>query len=276
MEKIPFPGVNFFVRLSDFEPAPDDFKAEFIAGLERHPKVLPCKVFYDEHGSRLFDQICQLDEYYLTRAEAEILRNNTTEIAALCGPSCVLVEPGSGNSSKTRLLLDHLERQVAYVPIDISQAHLFSAAQTLNGDYFPLEILPVCALSEVIFHNDSFVVHTLRGRSGKVDPKKRQRYSNEFRREAVEQMRGGNNIVRLARELGVCRRVLYNWRDQLDESNAPPTRTRELILRKQILRLKRLLANKTLEVDFFRHALQRVGARRRQNFHSGDKASTTR
>jgi len=135
---------------------------------------------------------------------------------------------------------------------------------------------PLKALSELIFHNDSFVVHTLRGRSGKVDPKKRQRYSNEFRREAVERMRGGNNIVRLARDLGVCRRVLYNWRDQLDESNAPPTRTRELMLRKQILRLKRLLANKTLEVDFFRHALQRVGARRRQNFHPGDKASTMR
>jgi dimethylhistidine N-methyltransferase len=133
------------IRLSDFEPAPDNFKAEFIAGLERHPKVLPCKFFYDEHGSRLFDQICQLDEYYLTRAETEILRNNITEIAALCGPDCVLVEPGSGNSSKTRLLLDHLERPVAYVPIDISQAHLFSTAQTLNGDYFPLEILPVCA-----------------------------------------------------------------------------------------------------------------------------------
>lgn len=119
-------------------------------------------------------------------------------------------------------------------------------------------------------------MHTLRERSRKVDPKKRQRYSNEFRREAVERMRVGDNIVGLAREMGVCRRVLYNWRDQLDESNAPPTRTRELMLRKQILRLKRLLANKTLEVDFFRHALQRVGARRRQNFHPGDKASTTR
>ena len=133
------------IRLSDFEPTPDTFKAEFIAGLERHPKVLPCKFFYDEHGSRLFDQICKLDEYYLTRAETEILRNNITEIAALCGPDCVLVEPGSGSSSKTRLLLDYLERPVAYVPIDISQAHLFSTAQTLNGDYFPLEILPVCA-----------------------------------------------------------------------------------------------------------------------------------
>jgi dimethylhistidine N-methyltransferase len=133
------------IRLSDFEPTPDNFKAEFIAGLKRRPKILPCKLFYDEHGSRLFDQICQLDEYYLTRAETEILRNNITEIAALCGPRCVLVEPGSGSSSKTRLLLDHLERPVAYVPIDISRAHLLSAARALNGDYFPLEILPVCA-----------------------------------------------------------------------------------------------------------------------------------
>ena len=86
------------IRLSDFEPTPDNFKAEFIAGLKRHPKILPCKLFYDEHGSLLFDQICQLDEYYLTRAETEILRNNITEIAALCGPGCVLVEPGSGSS----------------------------------------------------------------------------------------------------------------------------------------------------------------------------------
>jgi len=109
-----------------------------------------------------------------------------------------------------------------------------------------------------------------------VERKKGQRYSAEFRREAVEQMRKCNNIVRLARELGVCRRVLYNWRDRLDETNALPTRTRELILRKQILNLKRLLANKTVELDFFKHALRRVGARRHQKFGSGDGASMTR
>ena len=95
-----------------------------------------------------------------------------------------------------------------------------------------------------------------------MDRKKGQQYSDEFRREAVGRMRACDNIVRLARELGVCRRVLYNWHDRFEESNAPPTRTRELMLRKQILKLKRLLANKTLEVDFFRHALRRVGARR--------------
>jgi transposase-like protein len=109
-----------------------------------------------------------------------------------------------------------------------------------------------------------------------VERKKGQRYSNDFRREAVERMRGCVNIVRLARELGICRRVLYNWRDRLDQTNPPPVRSRELILRKQILKLKRLLANKTLEVDFFRHALQRVGARRHQKSDTGDNASTMR
>jgi transposase-like protein len=109
-----------------------------------------------------------------------------------------------------------------------------------------------------------------------VEPKKGQRYSKEFRRQAVERMNSCGNIVGLARELGICRRALYNWRDRLDETNPPPARSREQILRKQIIKLKRLLANKTLEVDFFRHALQRVGARRRQRDIPGDKASTTK
>lgn len=109
-----------------------------------------------------------------------------------------------------------------------------------------------------------------------MERKKGQRYSTELRRQAVERMNTCGNIVGLARELGVSRRVLYQWRDRLEQTDSSPGRSRELILRKQILKLKRLLANKILEVDFFRHALQRVGARRRQNFHPGDKASTTR
>ena len=105
---------------------------------------------------------------------------------------------------------------------------------------------------------------------------KGQRYSSELRRQAIERMNACGNIVGLARELGVSRRVLYQWRDRMEQTDSSPGRSRELILRKQILKLKRLLANKTLEVDFFRHALQRVGARRRQSYHPGDKASTTR
>src|SRR5215468_3585444 len=133
------------VVLSDFEPTGEDLEAEFIAGLTKRPKTLPCKFFYDERGSNLFEQICALDEYYLTRTENKILGDNIPEIAALCGSRCLLVEIGSGNSSKTRLLLDHLREPVAYVPIDLSRAHLLRAADALNGDYFPLQILPVCA-----------------------------------------------------------------------------------------------------------------------------------
>ena len=133
------------IVVSDFEPTPEDLRAEFLAGLSRRPKTLPCKFFYDQRGSLLFDQICELEEYYLTRTEIKILRDNVAEIAALCGPNCLLVELGSGSSSKTRLLLDHLETPVAYVPIDISRPHLLRAAAALNGDYFTLEILPVCA-----------------------------------------------------------------------------------------------------------------------------------
>ena len=109
-----------------------------------------------------------------------------------------------------------------------------------------------------------------------MEQRKGQRYGSELRRQAVERMNACGNIVGLARDLGVSRRVLYQWRDRMEQTDPSPGRSRELILRKQILKLKRLLANKTLEVDFFRHALQRVGARRRQNFHPGDKACTTR
>lgn len=107
-----------------------------------------------------------------------------------------------------------------------------------------------------------------------MERKKGQRYSNEFRKQAVGRMHASDNIVALAQELGVGRRLLYNWRDRFDETDPPPARPRELILRKQILRLKRLLANKTLEVDFFRRALQRVGARRPKPNGVGDEAST--
>ena len=65
-----------------------------------------------------------------------------------------------------------------------------------------------------------------------MERKKGQRYSNEFRRQAVERMRGCDNIVRLAREFGICCRVLYNWRDRLDQTSPPPARSREMILRK--------------------------------------------
>jgi transposase-like protein len=107
-----------------------------------------------------------------------------------------------------------------------------------------------------------------------VERTRGQRYSNQFRRQAVEQMNACDNIFRLARGLGVARRLLYVWRERLDETDPHPGRSREIILRKQILRLKRVLANKTLELDFFRRALRRVGARRPKRNGLGDEAST--
>lgn len=130
--------------LADFA-SPQNLEMEFLHGLAQKPKRLPCKLFYDERGSALFDQICELDEYYPTRTETQILSENMDEIAACCGADCLLVELGSGSSHKTRRLLEHLENPAAYVPIDISQRHLMNAAAKLRRDFFPLEVLPLCA-----------------------------------------------------------------------------------------------------------------------------------
>ncbi len=113
-------------------------------------------------------------------------------------------------------------------------------------------------------------------------PKKKRvgRYPKEFRRLAVERLKNSNNIVALAHELGVHRRLLYKWREQLDPSEipeeSPPENSRESTLRKEVNQLKRLLADKAIEVDFFRGALQKVEARRQRKGSSGAKASTTK
>jgi dimethylhistidine N-methyltransferase len=119
--------------------------AEVIAGLRDMPRQLPCKYFYDERGSALFDRICQLPEYYLTNAELEILESYASEMAARLGRGRLLVELGSGSSIKTRLVLDHLVDPVAYVPVDISTEHLHQAASELAKSRPALEILPVSA-----------------------------------------------------------------------------------------------------------------------------------
>lgn len=94
--------------LHDLHPSPADMLAEVIDGLSSHPRTLPCKYFYDARGSALFDQICELEEYYPTRTEISILKQHATEISQTIGPSALVVEPGSGNSRKVRLLLDAL------------------------------------------------------------------------------------------------------------------------------------------------------------------------
>ena len=119
--------------------------AEIHAGLARTPKTLSPKFFYDDRGSRLFDRITRLPEYYLTDTEIGIMQANVGEIARLVGPEASLIEFGSGSSVKTRILLEHLDSLAVYVPVDISRSHLVAAAEELARDFPHIEVLPVAA-----------------------------------------------------------------------------------------------------------------------------------
>jgi dimethylhistidine N-methyltransferase len=116
---------------------------EVLAGLAARPRRIAPKFFYDERGSHLFDEICRLPEYYLTRAETAILRERADDIAALAGPDCALIELGSGASEKVRLLLDHL-RPRHYVGVDISREFLLRATRQLAHDYPWLDVHAAC------------------------------------------------------------------------------------------------------------------------------------
>ena len=131
------------VRFYDNHPQPADFYAEVLEGLRREPRYIPPKFFYDETGSQLFDAICELPEYYPTRTEMQLLQNHAGEIAELIGKDCLLIEPGSGSSHKVRLLLDVMQ-PAAYMPMDISGAHLRKAAEKLVRDYPWLEVHATC------------------------------------------------------------------------------------------------------------------------------------
>lgn len=122
-----------------------EFLTAAVEGLTASPKHLACKYFYDERGSALFDQICELEEYYLTRTELAIMEQYASEMGEQIGEGVMLVEYGSGSSVKTRILLDNLPNPVAYVPVDISGEHLEGVAVQLRQDYPHIEILPVCA-----------------------------------------------------------------------------------------------------------------------------------
>jgi len=133
------------IRLGDFKPDREQFRADVLSGLQKQPKELPCKYFYDDQGSRLYERICDLDEYYIPCTEVAIMESNIEEIVELLGPMVLLIEYGSGSSAKTRILLDHLHDPVAYVPIDISREQLLRVTKQLALDYPGLEVLPVCA-----------------------------------------------------------------------------------------------------------------------------------
>lgn len=120
---------------------------DVISGLTQQPKTLPARYFYDDRGSELFEQICQLPEYYLTRTETQILEKFAFDIAYLTG-DCELVELGSGSSTKTRLLLDAYQAQetpLHYVPIDVSAGMLEKSARQLRREYTSIQVHGIAA-----------------------------------------------------------------------------------------------------------------------------------
>jgi dimethylhistidine N-methyltransferase len=139
----------------------DDFGDQVLAGLEQTPKSIPTKFFYNQRGSELFDAICGLPEYYLTRADLEIIEDHASDIANLIDDTVQLVEFGSGSSRKVRLLLDGV-RPTVYMPIDISRDHLLASANLLAEDYPWLAVHAVCMdysrSLELPYHGDGLAL----------------------------------------------------------------------------------------------------------------------
>jgi dimethylhistidine N-methyltransferase len=123
----------------------EEFRRAVVVGLSATPRAVPARFLYDARGSALFDEICELPEYYLTRTETKILQEHAAEIGRRAGPGCALIEFGSGSSVKSRLLIEALPDLALYAPIDISREHLDAAAARLRRDYPGLRVEPVCA-----------------------------------------------------------------------------------------------------------------------------------
>jgi dimethylhistidine N-methyltransferase len=128
----------------DFHPDTGRFLDDVISGLARSQKSLPPKYFYDAQGCALFEAICALPEYYLTRAEIALMRGRVGDMARHIGPGRVLIEYGSGSGRKTRVLIEAIE-PVAYVPIDIAREQLAATAEEVARDFPRLRVIAVCA-----------------------------------------------------------------------------------------------------------------------------------
>ena len=129
---------------AEFASDTNEFTDALLAGLRSDPKRVPCKYFYDAEGSRLFERICALAEYYPSRTEIGLLRRHAGEMAKLTSLGAEIIEFGAGSSEKIRVLLDAL-RPRAYFPVDISGGYLRNIAAQLRADYPGLAIHPIIA-----------------------------------------------------------------------------------------------------------------------------------
>jgi dimethylhistidine N-methyltransferase len=123
----------------------EEAQEEIVEGLTAEQKQISPKYFYDERGSKLFDEICELPEYYPTRTEQLIMQTHLPEIAELVGPKAAVIEFGAGSNAKARQLLGHLDAPLAYVPVEISGEYLADQAAELQDDFPELSIKPVVA-----------------------------------------------------------------------------------------------------------------------------------
>ncbi len=133
------------VTTPDTKAALHTMLEDVVAGLSQNQKTLPSKYFYDERGSKLFDDICELDEYYVTRTESALMKAEVSDITSVIGPNALVVEYGSGSSLKTRLLLRNLIQPAGYVPIDISGDYLSQVGHSLQAEFPQIEVMPVVA-----------------------------------------------------------------------------------------------------------------------------------
>jgi dimethylhistidine N-methyltransferase len=130
--------------LHDLQPETGGFLEDVLAGLAKPQKELPPKYFYDARGSELFDAICELPEYYLTRIESAIMHDRGADMARHLGPGCALIEFGSGSGRKTRILIE-AAAPAAYLAIDIARTQLEATAAALARDFPALEVTAICA-----------------------------------------------------------------------------------------------------------------------------------
>jgi dimethylhistidine N-methyltransferase len=186
-----------------FDRTEDAFAASVIEGLSQTPKRLEPKWFYDAEGSRLFDRICDLPEYYPTRAETAILTAEADAIAAEIGPDATLWEPGAGSAVKARILLDALERPAAYAPVDICADHVAHAAEALRADYPDLRVEPgpldfTAPLDPPTRHGEGPVTAFFPGSTiGNLDPDAAADLMRRFREEAgAERLLIGADLVK--------------------------------------------------------------------------------
>jgi dimethylhistidine N-methyltransferase len=132
-------------NICDFHSDNNNFRTDVIFGLQKKQKEIPAKYLYDEYGSKLFQSICLLDEYYIPLVETSIMQSNIGEIVGLLGDNVVLIEYGCGDCTKTRILLSNLRYPMTYVPVDISRRQLKAVSKELLLDYPGIEIIPICA-----------------------------------------------------------------------------------------------------------------------------------